>query len=110
MVSSLPPLQALSKHVSEGRILGKRQNASFPKNGSMRVAKKLQLMHRDICGSMQTPSFRNYLYLVTFIDDYSSHAWVYRLKARRSVFCASNSLFFMAENVLKCKMSTLHFD
>jgi len=35
MVSSLPTLQAPSRHVCEGCILGKMQRASFPKDGSV---------------------------------------------------------------------------
>lgn len=33
MVSSLPPLESPVKHVCEGCILGKMQQASFPKDG-----------------------------------------------------------------------------
>ena len=39
-----------------------------------------------LCGPMQTPSIGNYLYFVTFIDDYSKHAWVYPLKAKSKAF------------------------
>ena len=86
MVSSLPKLEAPVKHVCEGCILGKMQRASFPKDGSVRAERKLQLVHSDVCGPMQTPSFGKYLYFVTFIDDYSRHAWVYPLKEKSEVF------------------------
>ena len=86
MVASLPPLEAPLKHVCEGCILGKMQRSSFPKDGSVRATRKLQLIHSDVCGPMQTPSFGNHLYFVTFIDDYSRHAWVYPLKGKSEVF------------------------
>ena len=78
MVMLLPNRKYLEKHVCEGCILGEMQRTSFPKDGSIRVVKKLQLVHSDVCGPIRTPYFGNYLYFVTFIDDYSKHAWVYR--------------------------------
>ena len=84
MVSLLPRFEAPPKHVCEGCTLGKMQGASFLKDGSVRVERKLQFVHIDVCGPMQTPSFGHYLYFVTFIDDYSRHAWVYPLKANPS--------------------------
>ena len=110
MVSSLPKLEAPVKHVCEGCILGKMQRASFPKDGSVRAERKLQLVHSDVCGPMQTPSFGNYLYFVTFIDDYSRHAWVYPLKAKSEVFLCFKQFLVMAENVSGCKMGTLRSD
>ncbi|MCO5583731.1 hypothetical protein L7F22_037645 [Adiantum nelumboides] len=77
MVASLPPLEAPIKHVCEGCILGKMQRSKFPKDGSIRATCRLQLVHSDVCGPMQTPSLGNYLYFVNFIDDYSRHAWRY---------------------------------
>ena len=59
---------------------------------------------------MQTPSFGIYLYFVTFIDDYSRHAWVYPLKSKSEVFMCFRQFISMAENVSECKMGTLHSD
>ena len=108
MVSSLPHLEAPPKHVCEGCILGKMQRASFPKDGSVRAECKLQLIHSDVYGPMQTPSFGNYLYFVTFIDDYSRHAWVYPLKSKSEVFFYFKQFVAMAENASACKQGTLH--
>jgi transposase InsO family protein len=110
MVSSLPKLEAPRKHVCEGCILGKMQRSSFPKDGTVRATKKLQLVHSDVCGPMQTPSFGNYLYFVTFIDDFSRHAWVYPLKAKSEVFMCFKQFLVLAENLSACKMGTLRSD
>ena len=110
MVMSLPNLKSPEKHVCEGCILGKMQRASFLKDGSVRAVKKLQLVHSDVCGPMRTPSFGNFLYFVTFIDDYSRHAWVYPLKAKSEVFMCFKQFVAMAENVSGCKVGTLHSD
>ena len=110
MVSSLPKLEAPRKHVCEGFILGKMQCSSFPNDGSVRATQKLQLVHSDACGPMQTHSIGNYLYFVTLIDDFSRHAWVYPLKAKSEVFMCFKQFLALAENLSACKMGTLHFD
>ncbi|MCO5562978.1 hypothetical protein L7F22_016614 [Adiantum nelumboides] len=101
MVASLPPLEAPVKHVCEGCILDKMQRSKFPKDGSVRATCRLQLVHSDICGPMQTPSLGNYLYFVTFIDYYSRHAWVFPLEAKFKVFMCFKQFLAMAENVSK---------
>ena len=59
---------------------------------------------------MQTPSFGNFLYFVTFIDDFSWHAWVYPLKAKFKVFMCFKQFVLMAKNVSSCTVGTLHSD
>jgi len=110
MVSSLPTLQVPSRHVCEGCILGKIQHASFPKDGFMQAVSKLQLIHSDVCGPMQSPPFGNHLYFVTFIDDFSRHTWVYPMKAKSEVFMCFKQFVSMAENVCGSKVGTLRSD
>ena len=90
--------------------LGKMQRSSFPKDGSVRATRKLQLIHSDVCGPMQTPSLGNHLYFVTFIDGHSRHAWVYPLKAKSEVFLCFKQFLLMAENVSSCTVGTLCSD
>ena len=59
---------------------------------------------------MQTLSFGNHLYFVTFIDDYSPHAWVYPLKEKSKVFLCFKQFLLMAENVSNCVVDTLRSD
>ena len=59
------------------------QCSSFPKDGSVQAVGKLQLIHSDVCGPMQSPPF----ILHDFDDDdFSRHAWVYPMKAKFEVF------------------------
>ena len=76
----------------------------------MRAMHKLQLVHSDVCSPMQTLSFGNYLYFVTFIDDYSRHAWVYPMKAKSKVFLCFKFFLCLVENLSGYKLQTLHFD
>ena len=47
---------------------------------------------------------------MTFIDDYSRHAWVYPLKAKSKVFMCFKKFLCLAENLSVCKVGTLQFD
>ena len=76
----------------------------------MRAMHKLQLVHSDVCSPMQTLSFGNYLYFVTFIDDSSRHAWVYPLNMKFEVFSCFKQFVCMVENLSRCKVATLCFD
>ena len=78
--------------------------------GSVRTTQQLQILHSDVCGPMQTPSFGNYLYFVTFIDDFSRHAWIHPLKAKSEVFMCFKQFLVLAENMSACKLGTLRFD
>ena len=110
MVFGLPHLETPVKHVCEGCVLGKMQRLSFPKDGSVGAARKLQLVHSDVCGPMRIPSIGKHLYFVTFIDDYSRLAWVYPLKEKSEVFGCFKIFLAMAENVSGCKLGTLRSD
>ena len=70
----------------------------------------MQLVHSDVCGLMQIPSFGHYLYFVNFIDDYSRNAWVYPLKSKSKVFLCFKQFVLLAENLSGCKVGTLRSD
>ena len=44
---------------------------------------------------------------VTFIDDYSMHAWVYPINKKSQVFGCFKTFLGMVENAFKCKVGTL---
>ncbi|MCO5549956.1 hypothetical protein L7F22_003433 [Adiantum nelumboides] len=83
---------------------------AFSQDGSVRVTRKLQLVHSDVCGPMRTPSVENSLYFVTFIDDFSRFCWVYPLKAKSDVFAIFQHYVSMVENETDCKVQTLRTD
>ena len=64
MVASLPSLEAPSRHVCEGCILGKMQRHKFPKDGLVRATRKLQLVYSDVCG----PICKLHLLVITCIS------------------------------------------
>ena len=58
---------------------------TVPTLGEIRSTRKLQLVHSDICGPMQTQSIGGAKYFVTFIDDYSRCCAVYFMKYKSEV-------------------------
>ena len=59
----------------------RRKNLSkpFKSVGAIRSTRKLQLIHNDLVGPMQTEPIGGHKYFVTFIDDYSRWCTVYFL-------------------------------
>lgn len=55
----------------EACLAGKMHRKPFPVIEKIPSFHKLQLVHSDVCGPMQTESFGGAKYFVTFTDDYS---------------------------------------
>jgi len=53
---------------------GKLHSKSFPESDS-RVTKPFKIVHSDL-KEFPVESYSRYKYLISFLDDYSSHAWV----------------------------------
>ena len=69
----------------EGCIEGKMHRKPFKPVGEIRSTRRLQLVHSDVCGPMQTASMGGKKYFVTFIDDYSRCCSVYFLRHKSEV-------------------------
>jgi hypothetical protein len=67
MVKGLPTL-IVSTPLCESCIIAKHQRDSFPR-ASYRAKDRLEIVHTDICGPMQTESIGGIFYFLTFIDD-----------------------------------------
>ena len=103
MVSGLPDL--LNEHEGVCRVcaLGKNSKHSFP-SSNRRSKGLLDLVHSDICGSMPVPSLGGYLYLTTFIDDFSQRTWIYFLKSKDEVFSKFQEFKPQVENLTDRKI------
>eukprot|EP00253_Pinus_taeda_P004625 PITA_04625 len=85
MVKGLPLIEKPDS-LCEGCILGKKHKESFSVGKSIREKTPLEIVHSDVCGPMQMPSFAENTYVLTFIDDYTRKTWVYMLKQKSEVF------------------------
>lgn len=62
--------------------LGKSHRKPFHVNQAWRASEKLELVHSDVCGPMNTASLSNNKYFVLFIDDYTRMTWVYFMSCK----------------------------
>ena len=79
MVDGIPSIN-YQNQLCEACLLGKHAKRSFPKDTTSRTSKPLQLVHTDVCGPIDPPSFGKRKYFLLFIDDFSRKSWVYFLK------------------------------
>ena len=57
----------------------------FPKKSFNKVTELFEIVHSDVCGSMNVKSFGKSQYFITFIDEYSRYTQVYFLKSKDEV-------------------------
>ena len=67
-------------------MAGKFHRKPFVAVGEIRSRRKLELVHSDVCGPMQTVSIGGAKYFVTFIDDYTRCCSVFFLRHKSEVF------------------------
>jgi hypothetical protein len=71
---------------------------------------RLQIVHSDLAGPMQTRSIQGSQYIAMFIDDYSRHGAVYFLKSKDQCAATFKKFLAWAENQsLEC-ICALHSD
>ena len=69
----------------EGCLAGKMCRKLFPAVGEIRSKRKLQLVHSNVCGPMQTQLIGGAKYFVMFIDDYTWCCTAYFMKHKSEV-------------------------
>ena len=74
----LPPLDFSDLDVCIECIKGK-QTKHITKKPATRSSQLLELIHTDICGPFDAPSWSGEKYFITFIDDYSRYGYTYIL-------------------------------
>lgn len=74
----LPPLDFSDLDVCIECIKGK-QTKHITKKPATRSSQLLELIHTDICGPFEAPSWSGEKYFITFIDDYSRYGYTYLL-------------------------------
>ena len=83
VTTGLPDFGDQHDGVWRGCALGKNDKKPFQSSES-RAKGTLDLIHSDLCGPMLVTTPGEYLYFVTFIDDYSRKTWIYYLKNKES--------------------------
>ena len=94
----------------EGCVEGKLAKKPFKSIGEIRSERKMQLIHSDVCGPMQTESISGAKYFVTFIDDYSRCCKVYFMKQKNEVLCKFKEFEKIFTNECGLNVSRLRTD
>lgn len=90
-------------------VEGKKTREPFPVGG-IHTTERLQLVHSDVCGPMQTVSHGGARYFVTFIDDFSRCVKVYCISSKDQVFEKFREFQARVTNETGLKIKTLRTD
>ena len=82
----------------------------FKSVGEIRSTRKLQRVHRDVCGPMPVDSIGGKRYFVTFIDDYTRYCKVYFMKNKSEVFNKFKEFELCTTNECGLSIGTLRSD
>ena len=63
----------------------KAKKTNHTKKGVTRSTQLLEIIHTDICGPFDVPTFGGEKYFITFIDDYSRYCYIYLLREKSSI-------------------------
>uniref|UniRef100_H3H9I1 Integrase catalytic domain-containing protein n=1 Tax=Phytophthora ramorum TaxID=164328 RepID=H3H9I1_PHYRM len=94
----------------DGCALGKQTRVSYMKSSPNRAKHVLEVVHSDVCGPMQTPTFGGKRYFVTFIDDKSHFCVVYLLRNKSEVAAKFAEFVALAETQTGKRVKTLRSD
>jgi len=109
MVKGIPNLKEDHEGVCKGCDLGNNTRKPFSSNDS-RSKEVLDLIHLDICGSMEDKYIGGHIYYVTFIDDHTRKTWFYLLKTKDEVFEKFKEFRSEVEALIERKIKTLRSD
>ena len=83
-------------------------SASFPPSQSQ-ATKPFEIVHIDL-KSFPVLSYHKYKYIVTFLDDYTSHGWVVCLKFKSEVKSMMKQFTALIKNQFNLTVGTYHSD
>ncbi|EOY27496.1 Uncharacterized protein TCM_029332 [Theobroma cacao] len=109
MVEGIPVVTA-SDHLCATCQFGKQSRFSFPKSSDFRATEKLQLVHSDLGGPMQTISLSGSAYYMIFIDDFLRYCWIYFLKHKSEAYNKFIQFKALVENEAEKSLKILRTD
>ena len=80
------------------------------KKGATRSTQLLEIIHTDICGPFDVPTFGGEKYFITFIDDYSRYCYVFLLHEKSQSVDAVQVFIAEAERQTKEKVKIIRSD
>ncbi|KAJ4710707.1 Retrovirus-related Pol polyprotein from transposon TNT 1-94 [Melia azedarach] len=96
--------------VCESCQMGKLHRFPFPSQAKWRATEKLELVHSDVCGPMQTSSLNQNRYFILFVDDLTRMTWVYFMNNKSQAFSCFKKFKSLAETQSGNKVKKLRTD
>ncbi|KAJ4728947.1 Retrovirus-related Pol polyprotein from transposon TNT 1-94 [Melia azedarach] len=93
--------------VCESCQMGKLHRFPFPSQAKWKATEKLELVHSDVCGPMQTPSLNQNRYFILFVDDFTRMTWVYFMNIKSQAFSCFKKFKSLAETQSGVKVKKL---
>jgi len=97
-----------AKKPCEACAKGKMPSCSFPPSVSQAV-KPFQIVHSDL-KDMIKRSFNGYHYILTVLDDFTSHTWSFNLKKKSDTIIHAQQFVAYAKNQHNTSIGTWRFD
>ncbi len=94
----------------DGYTASKQCRKLFKSVSGIWTTKRLQLVHSDLCGLMQTKSIGGAEYILTFMDDYSRSCRVYFMKCKEEMLEKFKEYEAQITNETGLKMKRLQTD
>jgi len=98
----------MAKKPCEACAKGKMPSHSFPPS-ELCAMKPFQIIHSDI-NDMIKQSFNGYHYVLTILDDFTSHAWSFNLKKKSDTIIHAQQFIAYAKNQHNASIGTWRFD
>ena len=82
IVNGLPKFKYTKEHLCPSCEQGKSKRASYKPKTVPSSAKRLDMLHMDLCGPMRVESINGKKYILVIVDDYSRYTWVKFLRSK----------------------------
>ena len=103
-VSTIAPMNC------EVCIKGKMKRNHFSRSDTPRASEPLALIHSDLMGPMNIPTFGGRRYILLFVDDFSRKIFIYVLRRKSEVFARFKEFKSLVENQKCSKIKVLRSD
>ncbi|KAJ9560006.1 hypothetical protein OSB04_005166 [Centaurea solstitialis] len=88
-------------------VTGHSKTTKHTKKGAKRSSQLLEIIHTDICGPFDVPTFGGENYFITFIDDYSRYCYLYLLHNKSQSVNAVEAFIMEVERRLEKKVKII---
>lgn len=92
----------------EACVMGKMKKLPFS-SGRSRATRPLEIVHSDVGGPVTPQSRDGFKYWITFIDDHTSHVWVYYMKKKSEAITLFERWKTHAEAALQERLGNVIF-